>query len=107
MPKIKMRRRDFAAPAPAKPEVVRVEKLVAPAPPADLSPLEAQLRANSKEIRELRTLISGLQGKSAAPENYRFMVHRGPDRLIEYVDGIVVDENIGNSLLEKASGSLH
>ncbi len=88
--RLKFRQRDVVAPQAAS-EVVRLEKVVSPQPMADLTPLEAQLRQQTTDIQEVRALIATLPEKARSPDNYRFTVHRGADRLIDYVDGIVLD----------------
>lgn len=106
-----MRRRDIAPKEPPKPsalqeDVVRLEKLVSDQPPPDLTPVEAQLRTMRGEIAELRDILARMpqDGRQQAT-NYRFVVHRRDDQLIDYVDGIAMSKN--PTLLERAAAKLH
>lgn len=98
--RIRMRRRDVTRPEKPTvvPQVVRLERIIERDAPTDLTPLEKQLRTNSKDIQDLRQLI--VSKKTSDPANYRFHVHRKAISidgtsipLIDYVDGIVIGEH--------------
>lgn len=111
--RIRMRRRDVKpkeTPAPPKPpavqeDIIRLERLLATQPPADLTPVEAQLRTMRGEISELRSILARMPEQKQQATNYRFVVHRRDDQLIDYVDGIAMSQN--PTILERAAAKLH
>ena len=81
MARITVRKRDMAAK-----EVVRVERITAPAPAPDLSPLETSLRAMEADVAALRA--AALRKPLV---NYEFEVRRGDGGRIESVTARAVE----------------
>lgn len=110
-----MRRRDFQKEPEPNPieetvkavaaEIVRLENIVAESPPPDLTPLEAQLRTMRAEVQDLRSILAQMPRTSQQATNYRFVVHRRDDQLIDYVDGIALSRN--PTIMERAAAHLH